>query len=174
MSGKRVWTAGEKRAILEEYELAPWGSKGAVLRRHGVAHAVLARWATYRDHGLLDSAGSRGWRLRMTPKGENSEIVRLRAEVRRLEAERDQALRDREVAEAAAEVLGKASALLQQMLGARSRPSRRIPPHRLHPRVEGGRVTDPGGAGQCRLSEVVVVSPPAAQLWWQAGSDSAG
>ena len=116
MSGKRVWTAGEKRAILEEYELAPWGTKGAVLRRHGVAHAVLARWATYRDHGLLDSAGSRGWRLRMTPKGENSEIVRLRAEVRRLEAERDQAVRDREVAEAAAEVLGKASALLQQML----------------------------------------------------------
>jgi transposase len=112
----RFWTAAEKRAILEEYELAAWGTKGAVLRRHRVTYGALARWATYRDHGLLDGVGSRGWQRRMTPRAENAEIARLRAEVRRLEAERDQAVRDREVATAAAEVLGKASALLQQML----------------------------------------------------------
>jgi transposase len=113
MPRNRVWTTEEKRAILEEYALAPWGSKGAVLRRCQLSSRQLAHWATYRDLGILET---NGLRERMTPRAENAEIVRLRAEVRRLEAERDQALRDREVAEAAAEVLGKASALLQSML----------------------------------------------------------
>jgi hypothetical protein len=44
------------------------------------------------------------------------EIGRLRAEVKRLEAELVQARKDRWMAEAAAEALGKASALLQVML----------------------------------------------------------
>jgi hypothetical protein len=52
----------------------------------------------------------------MTPRAESAEIGRLRAEVNRLQAELDQADRDRRVAVAAAETLGKASALLQQML----------------------------------------------------------
>jgi transposase len=110
-----VFTAEEKRAILDEYALAPYGTKGAVLRRHRISRHQLARWATYRDRGALE-IGSREWKSRMTPRVENAEIVRLRAEVRRLEAERDQAVRDRAVAEAAVEVLGKASALLQQAL----------------------------------------------------------
>lgn len=111
-----VWTVEQKRAILEEYALAPWGSKGAVLRRHQISHRVLTRWAAQRDRGILDVGDSWERREHMTPRAENAEIVRLRAEVRRLEAERDQAIRDRETAEAAAEILGKASALLQQAL----------------------------------------------------------
>jgi hypothetical protein len=55
-------------------------------------------------------------RMRMTPKAESAEIGRLQAEVNRLQAEVDRAHRDRLVAEAAAETLGKASALLQAML----------------------------------------------------------
>ena len=112
----RVWTVAEKRAILEEYALAPWGSKGAVLRRHQISHHVVTRWASRRDRGILDVGDSWERREQMTPKAENAEIVRLRAEVRRLEMERDQAIRDREAAEAAAEILGKASALLQHAL----------------------------------------------------------
>jgi len=114
----RRWTAEEKRAILEEYESTPWGSKATVLRRHGVAHRQLTHWATCRDLGVLETGLGRGLGLRerMTPKAESAEIGRLRAEVNRLQAELDQADRDRRVAEAAAETLGKASALLQQML----------------------------------------------------------
>jgi transposase len=115
VSGRR-WTADQKRLILEEYESAPWGSKGAVLRRHGLAHNQISRWATYRDHGVLDSGLRKGWRERMTPKAESAEIGRLRAEVRRLEQQLEKAQRDRLVAEAAVEALGKASALLQAML----------------------------------------------------------
>jgi transposase len=114
-SGRR-WTAEEKRAIVEEYESAPHGSKGAVLRQHRLSFEQLARFATYRDLGILET----GWRkelgIRMTPKAESAEIGRLRAEVNRLQAQVDQAHRDRLVAEAAVETLGKASALLQAML----------------------------------------------------------
>ena len=58
----------------------------------------------------------KGWQGRMTPRTESAEIGRLRAEVKRLEAELVQAGKDRWMAEAAAEALGKASALLQVML----------------------------------------------------------
>lgn len=122
----RRWTAEEKRAILEEYETAPHGSKGGVLRRHQLRVEQVARWSTYRDLGILDTGFRKGMRMRMTPKAESAEINRLRGEVRRLQAQVDQAQRDRLVAEAAAETLGKASALLQAMLQSaapRSEPS---------------------------------------------------
>lgn len=114
-SGRR-WTAEQKREILAEYESAPHGSKGRVLRQHQLSEGQLRRWATYRDEGILDTGWRKGMRMRMTPKAESAEIGRLQAEVNRLQAEVDRAHRDRLVAEAAAETLGKASALLQAML----------------------------------------------------------
>lgn len=116
MSTGRRWTLEEKRAIVAEYEDAPSGSKAAVLRRHRVAMVNVQRWASYRDVGVLET-GLRGeWRTRMTPKAESAELGRLRAQVSRLQAEVDQAHQDRQVAEAVAHSLGKASALLQAML----------------------------------------------------------
>jgi len=116
MSRGRRWSLAEKQTILVEYEDAPEGSKAAVLRRHRVALANVHRWASYRDAGVLET-GLRGeWRTQMTPKTESVELRRLRAEVTRLEAEVEQARQDRQVAEAVAHSLGKASALLQAML----------------------------------------------------------
>jgi transposase len=115
VSGRR-WTADEKRVILQEYELAPHGSKAGVLRRHQLSYSRLREWATYRDLGILDSGWRKGMRVQMTPRSQSAEIGRLQAEVNRLQAELERAHRDRLVAEAAAEALGKASALLQAML----------------------------------------------------------
>lgn len=116
MGTGRRWSFAEKQTILAEYEDAPEGSKAAVLRRHRVALANVHRWASYRDAGVLET-GLRGeWRTRMTPKAESVELGRLRAKVVRLEAEVEQAHQDRQVAEAVAHSLGKASALLQAML----------------------------------------------------------
>ena len=113
----RKWTVVEKRAIVEEYESAPHGSKGAVLRRHGIHSSRVHAWASHRDAGLLQETRlAKGWQARMTPRVESAEIGRLRAEVRRLEAALAKEQRNRDVAEAAAEALGKASALLQVML----------------------------------------------------------
>lgn len=52
----------------------------------------------------------------MTPGTESAEIGRLQSEVKRLEAALAKEQRNRHVAEAAAEALGKASALLQVLL----------------------------------------------------------
>ena len=116
MPSQRRWTVEEKREILEEYESAPWGSKGAVLRRHQVSGHAVYGWASYRDAGLLETGRRKGWRARMTPTTESAEIARLRAEVTRLKGQVEKANRHRQVAEAAVEALGKASALLQVML----------------------------------------------------------
>lgn len=113
----RRWTVSEKRAIVEEYESAPHGLKGVVLRRHEISSRRVRDWASHRDAGLLQDARlTKGWQSRMTPRGESAEIGRLRAEVGRLEAALVKEQRNRHVAEAAAEALGKASALLQVML----------------------------------------------------------
>jgi hypothetical protein len=114
--GVQRWTVEQKRMVVEEYESAPYGAKGAVLRRHGASPRQVRLWASYRDAGVLESGLRKGWRGRMTPRTESAEIGRLRAEVKRLEAELVQARKDRWMAEAAAEALGKASALLQVML----------------------------------------------------------
>jgi len=113
---RRWWTVEQKRAIVEEYESSPHGSKGAVLRRHAISRRRVQDWMSYRDAGMLETGRRRGWQSRMTPRTESAEIGRLRREISRLEAELDKAQRDRWLAEDAAEALGKASALLQVML----------------------------------------------------------
>jgi transposase len=116
MATGRRWSVAEKRAIVEEYESAAWGLKGAVLRRHRLTHSNVGRWMSYRDAGVIETGLRKGWRTRVTPKAESAEIGRLRAQVRRLDAELVKSRQDQVRAEAAAEALGKASALLQQML----------------------------------------------------------
>jgi transposase len=117
MVAYRRWTVEQKRAIVEEYESAPFGVKGAVLRRHGIHSSRVHSWASHRDAGLLQESRLRkGWQVKMTSHAESVEIGRLRGEVRRLEAALAKEQRNRHVAEAAAEALGKASALLQVML----------------------------------------------------------
>ena len=115
MAGRR-WTVEQKRGIVEEYESSPHGLKGAVLRRHAISRRRVQDWMSYRDAGILETGRRKGWQSRMTSRTESAEIGRLRQEVSRLEAELEKAQRDRWVAEAVAEALGKASALLQVML----------------------------------------------------------
>jgi len=99
---------------MAEYEDAPYGQKGLVLRRHGVSHNTVSRWMFMRDAGDLEAFGSQG-RKRMTPVGESAELKRLRAEIERLEKRLAVAEADKAIAETAAEALGKAQALLQKI-----------------------------------------------------------
>jgi len=59
----------------------------------------------------------------MTPRTESAEIARLRAENARLVAELDRARKDIDDRQVALESLGKATALLHELVSAKSAPA---------------------------------------------------
>lgn len=101
----------EKLEIVAEYEQAPRGRKGEVLRRYGTARATVANWAYLRDHDEFGPSRS-GRRQRkperMTPRPQSAEIARLRRQLAKAQAEQ-------EVLKAALETVGKAHALLESI-----------------------------------------------------------
>jgi transposase len=119
MAVTRVWTADEKREIIAEYEAAKHGSKQSTLLRFGVSEHQLRSWRTARDEGVLD-AGLALRSTRMTPRRESAEIARLRAQVEHLNAELDRARQDVDDRQKAVEALGKATALLHELVSSKS------------------------------------------------------
>jgi transposase len=99
-------------AIVAEYENAPNGEKGAVLRREGLYSSHVIEWTRARDAGALaGSADSRRPRKQSKKSAEAVEAVeleRLRARNAKLEAE----LR---TTRTALDIMGKAHALLEQL-----------------------------------------------------------
>ena len=95
--------------ILAEYEAAPNGEKGAILRREGLYSSQVIEWARARDAGALDGvSGSR--RSGKPPKrsAETAELERLRARNAKLESELTRT-------RTALDIMGKAHALLEQL-----------------------------------------------------------
>ncbi len=110
-TGKRPYrTVAEKMAILAEYEAAPPGERGAVVRRHGLGSSTIGRWAYSRDHDEFGPSptGARVAGQAVTPKRQSAEIARLRRELAKAQA-------DREILKAALESAGKAHALLEML-----------------------------------------------------------
>lgn len=103
-------TVAEKLAIVAEYEECPPGERGAVLRRHRTDRSNVARWAYARDHDEFGPgpSGKRVAGQRMTPRRQSAEILRLRRELAKAQA-------DREVLNDALETMGKAHALLEKL-----------------------------------------------------------
>ena len=100
-----------KLAILEKYEAAPHGEKGAVLREYGISGHAIRTWAYARDHdefGATPTGNRSGPGGAMTPKRQSAEIVRLRRELAKAQA-------DQEILKAALESAGKAHALLEKL-----------------------------------------------------------
>lgn len=113
------WTAEEIREFVFQYELMPYGSKGAWLAERGVSQRRLARW---RDAVHLGDV-QRGLLPREDgPMGDS--VNRRRVQAHALEAERAAqaaqlaALQARvDELEAVNDALGKAIGLLHQMSG---------------------------------------------------------
>ena len=104
-------TLEEKLAILERYEAAARGQKGAVLREYGVSANAVGNWAYARDYDEFAATptGKRSSREgAMTPKRQSAEIVRLRRELAKAQA-------DQEILKAALESAGKVHALLEKL-----------------------------------------------------------
>jgi len=101
---RRSFTAEYKLQILDEYEAAEPGQRGALLRREGLYSSHLVEWRRARDAGALAGLQPAPRPTRRTP--EQAENDRLRARAERAEAELAKT-------KAALEVVGKAHALLE-------------------------------------------------------------
>ncbi len=106
-SSRRRLTVNEKLAIIEEYERAEVGQRGALCRRLGVAPSMISRWRKQRREGVLAPSEKKESRLVLT-RAERVEYEGQRQAIADLESRLAQS-------ESAVEVLGKASALLEAL-----------------------------------------------------------
>lgn len=84
------WTAPERLALLEEYDGYPQGDprRGALLRKHGLYSAQIARWRKQRKRGTLTpQAVPPTGRPALPRDPQQEEIARLTREVARLQAQ---------------------------------------------------------------------------------------
>lgn len=103
---RRVFSAEYKLAVLVEYDAAPEGVKGSILRREGLYSSHVTEWRRARDAGTLGALESRT-RLPGRHPAE-VELEKLRRRHERTEAE---LARTR----LALDLMGKASALLESL-----------------------------------------------------------
>lgn len=101
---RRTFTAKYKLKMLEAYDHAPAGEKGAVLRREGLYSSHIVEWRRARDVGAL--AGLTQPRGRPKRDRQQERITELEAEKRRLE-------QDLAKARFVVDVQSKLSALLE-------------------------------------------------------------
>ena len=106
---RRSFTAAYRLAIVAEYEAAPRGEKGAVLRREGLYHSHIKEWTRARDVGALSGlAGARKSVARSKGSAKGGDVERLRAQNVRLTAQLAQT-------RTALDIMGKAHELLEML-----------------------------------------------------------
>jgi transposase len=106
---RRSFSPEYKLAIVTEYENAPNGEKGAILRREGLYSSHVIEWTRARDAGALEAvADSRRAEKKPKRSEEAVELERLRARNAKLEAELTKT-------RTALDIMGKAHALLEQL-----------------------------------------------------------
>ena len=108
---RRSFSVEYKLSIVAEYENAPNGEKGAVLRREGLYSSHVIEWTRARDAGALNLTGVTDSRRSVKQPKKSAEAVeleRLRARNAKLEAELTKT-------RTALDIMGKAHALLEQL-----------------------------------------------------------
>lgn len=119
---RRTFTAEFKRAIVEEYDSAPVGAKGAVLRRERLYDSHVKEWRAALEAGTLSKPTSAARRGRPKKSSEQVQIDQLTKE---LATERALHLRTQErlaSSDAALNTLGKGVAFLEA-LSSKNAPS---------------------------------------------------
>src|SRR6266700_1428414 len=82
---RRTFTAQYKLDVVAEYDAAPSGEKGAILRREGLYSSLISEWRRARDAGAL--AGLKQPRGRPAADPRDVQIARLTREKAKLEQE---------------------------------------------------------------------------------------
>ena len=105
---RRVFSPEYKLAIVVEYENAPNGEKGAILRREGLYSSHIIEWTRARDAGVLAGATgeSAGSAKRPKKSAEQVELEKLRRQNEKLKG-------DLSKTRMALDIMGKAHALLE-------------------------------------------------------------
>ena len=110
---RRTFTAEYKRRIVAEYDQAPSGEKGRVLRREGLYDSSVKQWRAQIEAGTLGTVSKRRPRAGQSP--EQARIAELEKQISKLEsdaARKDKVIADRD---AALEVMGKGVAFLEAL-----------------------------------------------------------
>jgi transposase-like protein len=115
---RRTFTAQYKLEIVAEYDAAPEGAKGAVLRREGLYSSHVIEWRKARDAGALQGLKATRGRRRRDPQA--GRIARLEAEKKQLEQELAKA-------RFVVDVQGKLHALLETLSGSADTGPRSTP-----------------------------------------------
>ena len=107
---RRLFSPDYKLAIVAEYENAPNGEKGAILRREGLYSSHVIEWTRARDAGTLTSepADPAASSKRPRKSAEQVELDKLRRRNAKLEA-------DLTKTRLALDIMGKAHALLEEL-----------------------------------------------------------
>ena len=107
---RRAFTPEYKLAIVTEYENAPNGEKGAILRREGLYSSHIIEWTRARDAGALTTGPADPAAPTKRPKktAEQIELEKLRRRNAQLEA-------DLTKTRLALDIMGKAHALLEEL-----------------------------------------------------------
>ena len=104
---RRSFTPSAKLKYLSEYETACETGQGAgYLRREGLYSSLISEWRKQRDAGLLE--GKNPGETVGRPSAAQAENARLKAQLRKAEAELS-------MARTALDIMGKAHALLEQI-----------------------------------------------------------
>lgn len=107
---RRVFSSEYKLAMVAEYENAPNGEKGAVLRREGLYSSHIIEWTRARDAGALagGSVESTTPKKRVKKTAEQVDLEKLRRRNDKLAA-------DLKKTRMALDIMGKAHALLAEL-----------------------------------------------------------
>ena len=107
---RRVFTPEYKLAMVTEYENAPNGEKGAILRREGLYTSHIIEWARARDAGRLtgEPADPRTSTHRVKKSVDQLELEKLRRQNEKLTS-------DLTKTRMALDIMGKAHALLEEL-----------------------------------------------------------
>lgn len=105
---RRVFSPEYKLAMVTEYENAPNGEKGAILRREGLYSSHVIEWTRARDAGILSADGPATPTKRPKKSAEQIELEKLRRRNAQLEA-------DLTKTRLALDIMGKAHALLEEL-----------------------------------------------------------
>jgi len=109
---RRHFSAEFKSRIVDEYDAAPKGEKGEVLRREGLYDSHIKNWRRQRDEGALKALPGE----RPVPSAEMSkERAKEKAELAKLRRENARLAKKVKQTEAALQIVGKWHELLEMM-----------------------------------------------------------